>query len=216
MAAPLAGFAQARPFAVNQHSHRAQRVCCQSHQQPRQLGAGASGLALLLSASRAWAEGLELPSDLTYPSISVPELPSQLPTDAAGFTQFISDYPLLLPAAAGLVIVPVLISQINGGGSKVQGVSAARVLDLLSSEDAVAFIDIRSKESAKQYGDPDLSSVRKSLIRVPFSKVRLRGPTHQILDCMPPDLTSSCHILHSPMRALKILFRRPSRMRIYW
>lgn len=181
MAAPLAGFAHTRPFVVNQHAHRAQRVCCQSNGH-RQLGAGASGLALLLSAPRAWADGLEIPSDLTYPTISLPELPSQLPTDSAGIAQFISDYPLLLPAAAGLVIVPALISQLNGNRSKVQSVSAARVLDLLSSEDAVAFIDVRSKESAKQYGDPDLSSVRKSLIRVPFSKVPFKTHTLQILN----------------------------------
>jgi hypothetical protein len=42
---------------------------------------------------------------------------------------------------------------------------------VLSTEDAVAFVDIRSKESAKQYGDPNLSSVKKPILRVPFTKV---------------------------------------------
>ena len=101
-----------------------------------------------------------------------------MPTDSAGLAQFVSDYPLLLPAAAGVLVVPSLISLINGSRSKVQGVSAAKALDVLSTEDAVAFVDIRSKESARQYGDPNLSSVKKSLVRVPYTKVSVLGSSY--------------------------------------
>lgn len=135
--------------------------------------AGTSSLAAVLaSVPKAWADVLEIPSDLKYPGLEVPELPN-LPTDASGVTQFISDYPLLLPAAAGLVLVPLLISQLNGGGGKVQGVSGARALELLGTDDAVIFVDIRSKESARESGDPDLRSVKKNITRLPYSKVRL-------------------------------------------
>jgi hypothetical protein len=126
--------------------------------------------AALSLVPKAWADGLELPSDLKYPGLEVPELPN-LPTDASGITQFISDYPLLLPAAAGLVLVPLLLSQVSGGGSKVQGVSAARALEVLGTEDAVIFVDIRGKEAIKESGDPDLRSVKKGITRLPFSKV---------------------------------------------
>ena len=112
-----------------------------------------------------------------------------MPTDSAGLAQLVSDYPLLLPAAAGLVVVPLLISQISGGGSKVQSVSAAKALDVLSTEDAVAFVDIRSKESARQYGDPNLSSVKKALIRVPYMKARiLAAETAQITGYASPSI----------------------------
>ena len=155
-------------------------MCCRADldaPKQRHFGAGAGALAALLATPRAWAEGLELPADLTYPGLNVPELPNV--PDAAGLSQLVSDYPLLLPAAAGLVVVPLLISQINRGGSKVQGISATRALEVLSTEDAVAFVDIRSKESAKQYGDPNLSSVKKPTIRVPFTKVGFSSMTSE-------------------------------------
>ena len=147
------------------------------------MAVGTCGIAATLaSIPKAWAEGLELPSDLTY---SVPELPN-LPSDASGISQFISDYPLLLPAAAGLVLVPLLISQINGGGSKVQGVGGLRALEVLATEDSVIFLDIRSKEDAKESGDPDLRSVKKSVTRLPFTKVR---KTTQIYWPVPAQIT---------------------------
>ena len=176
MAAPLSGFAQARPFAPHQQAQKPRiaprRVVCKAdaNEQQHQFGAGLSGgLALLVSAPRAWAEGLELPADLTYPGLNVPELPS-LPTESAGIADFISDYPLLLPATIGLLIGPLIISKLNTGSSKVQSISAARALDALNTEDPVVFVDIRNKESVKQYGDPSLSSVKKSIVRVSVLK----------------------------------------------
>ncbi len=177
MPASLLGFAQARPFTLHRQASRSRlasgAVCRASARagNDRRVAVGTSGLATVLaSIPKAWAEGLEIPSDLTYPSLNVPELPN-LPSDASGIGQFISDYPLLLPAAAGLVLVPLLISQITGGGGKVQGVGGLRALEVLASEDPVIFVDIRSKEAIKESGEPDLRPVKKSITRLPFTKV---------------------------------------------
>jgi hypothetical protein len=135
---------------------------------------GGAGLAAYLaSLPRAWAEAdIDLPTQLTSTS-SGPQLPDvnfQLPADAGGIGQFISDYPLALPLAAALVLVPVLISQVSGGGSGVQGVSAARALSVLETEDPAVFLDIRSAADAKDQGSPDLGSIKKAAIRLPFTK----------------------------------------------
>lgn len=180
MSASLLGLAQSRPFTLHRQTSRprwATSVVCKAdaREVQRRVAVGTGGLAAAIaSIPKAWAEGLELPSDLTYPGLKVPESLQNLPTDVPGIGQFISDYPLLLPAAAGAVLVPLLISQINGGGSKVQGVGALRALELLASEDSVIFVDIRSKEAAKESGTPDLRSVKKNVTRLPFTKASVR------------------------------------------
>ncbi len=140
---------------------------------------GLSGLAVYLtSVPKAWAEAdIELPPQLT--SLTAPQLPDvniqlptnvQLPTSAGGIGQLISDYPLALPLVAALILIPLAFSQASGGSS-VQGVSAARALAVLKDEDPVVFLDIRSAADFKSQGSPDLSSIKKAAIRLPFTKV---------------------------------------------
>ena len=182
MALNLSAHLSSRPFTLERPAHRSRRpqvpVCRARSLEStygRAMVVGGAGLAAYLaSLPRAWAEAdIDLPPQLTSTS-SGPQLPDvnlQFPADAGGVGQFISDYPLALPLAAALVLVPVLISQVSGGGSGVQCVSAARALSVLETEDPAVFLDIRSADDAKEQGSPDLGSIKKAAIRLPFTKV---------------------------------------------
>lgn len=178
-----------------------------------------SGLALYIACiPRAWAEAdIELPPQLKSLT-SAPQLPDvniqlpkdiQLPTDAGGIGQFISDYPLALPLAAALVLIPLAFSQASGG-SGVQGVSAARALTVLETEDPVVFLDIRSDSDAKTQGSPDLSSIRKAAIRLPFTKVIMKHPMNKPLSC---DVTCTLSTFTFLQMCLRSSDCRLSRMR---
>ena len=75
------------------------------------------------------------------------------------------------------MLVPLFVSQVSGS-SGVQGVSAARALTILETEDPVVFVDIRSAADSKSQGSPDLGSVKKAAIRLPFTKVCMPGCSH--------------------------------------
>ena len=187
MAVPLHSNLQSRPFTLERPALRSRRshvlVCkARSDRERMNIGraaGGLSGLAVYLtSVPKAWAEAdIELPPQLT--SLTAPQLPDvniqlptnvQLPTSAGGIGQLISDYPLALPLVAALILIPLAFSQASGGSS-VQGVSAARALAVLKDEDPVVFLDIRSAADFKSQGSPDLSSIKKAAIRLPFTKV---------------------------------------------
>ena len=200
MAFPLHCNLQSRPFTIERPALRSRRshvLLCRARSASKTVdfgraAGGVSSLALYLaSIPRAWAEAdIELSPQLTSPT-SAPQLPDvniqlpkdiQLPTDAGGIGQFISDYPLLLPLAAALVLIPLAFSQASRG-SGLQGVSAARALSVLETEDPVVFLDIRSASDAKIQGSPDLSSIRKAAIRLPFTKVAMQHHTDTTYSC---------------------------------
>ena len=173
------------------------RSSCETVNVGRAAG-GLSGLAVYLaSIPKAWAEAdIELPPQLT--SLTAPQLPDvniqlptnvqlptdvQLPTNAAGIGQLISDYPLALPLVAALVLIPLAFSQARGGSS-VQGVSAARALEVLENEDPVVFLDVRSAADSKSQGSPDLSSIKKAAIRLPFTKVAMQHDIYTAFSSM--------------------------------
>jgi hypothetical protein len=180
MAMNLSAHLTSRPFTLERPAHQSRRPqvpICRARSLESTYGyaiAGAASLAAYLaSLPRAWAEAdIDLPPQLTSTSAGsqLPDVNFQLSTDAGGIGQFISDYPLALPLAAALVLVPVVISQVGGGGSGVQGVSAARARSVLETEDPAVFLDIRSAVDAKEQGSPDLGSIRKAAIRLPFTK----------------------------------------------
>ena len=186
MAIPLHYNLQSRPFTLERPALRSRRshvLTCRARSDVSigRAAGGLSGLAVYLaSIPRAWAEAdIELPPQLTSPT--APQLPDmniqlptdvQLPTTAASIAQFISDYPLALPLVAALFLIPLAFSQASGGSS-VQGVSAARALAVLENEDPVVFLDVRSAADSKSQGSPDLSSIKKAAIRLPFTKVAM-------------------------------------------
>ena len=206
MAFSLHSNLQSRPFTLDRPALRSRRshvlVCkarssCETVNVGRAAG-GLSGLAVYLaSIPKAWAEAdIELPPQLT--SLTAPQLPDvniqlptnvqlptdvQLPTNAAGIGQLISDYPLALPLVAALVLIPLAFSQARGGSS-VQGVSAARALEVLENEDPVVFLDIRSAADSKSQGSPDLSSIKKAAIRLPFTKVAMQHDIYTAFSSM--------------------------------
>ena len=180
---------QSRPFTLERplpKNRGAKLTQCRARSdlEIRNSQSGAAGgvgfAAYVASVSKAWAEAdIDVPPQLT-PSGPGPQLPDvniQLPAEAGGIGQFISDYPLALPLAAALVLVPLFISQVRGS-SGVQGVSAARALNILETEDPVVFVDIRSGADSKSQGSPDLSSTKKAAVRLPFTKVCMPGYSH--------------------------------------
>lgn len=190
---------QSRPFTLERplpKDRRAKLTQCRARSdlEIRQSHSGTAGVigfaAYTASISKAWAEAdIDVPTQLT-PSGPGPQLPDvniQLPAEAGGIGQFINDYPLALPLAAALVLVPLFVSQLRGS-SAVQGVSAAKALNILETEDPVVFVDIRSGADSKRQGNPDLGSIKKAAIRLPFTKV-----------CMP----ECCHAWFS-------VFSRPT------
>ena len=167
-------------------SRRAKLTQCRARAdlEIRKSHSGAAGgvgfAAYVASISKSWAEAdIDVPPQLT-PSGPGPQLPDvniQLPAGAGGIGQFISDYPLALPLAAALVLVPLFVSQLSGS-SGVQGVSAARALTILETEDPVVFVDIRSGADSRSQGSPDLGSIKKAAVRLPFTKVCMPGYRH--------------------------------------
>ncbi len=89
--------------------------------------------------------------------------------------QVISDYPLLIPAGALLLAVPLVGALVGGAsqGAKVGPTSAARAVEALAEDERVIIVDIRSKESVKEYGTPDIRATKKKLNSVPFTKVKI-------------------------------------------
>lgn len=189
MALTLPCSLKSRPFTLERPALRSRRshvlVCrARSDLETVKIGKAAgrlAGLAVYLaSIPRAWAEAdIELPPQLTSLT-SAPQLPDvniQLPANAGGIGQLISDYPLALPLAAALVLIPILVSQVSGADG-VQGVSAARALSILETEDPVVLLDIRNAADAKTQGSPDMSSIKKAALRLPFTKVPMQQ-SHQ-------------------------------------
>ena len=180
-----------RPFTLERplSRHRRAKLTQCGARSDLEIGNSRSGLAggiglaaYVASLSRALAEAdIDIPPQLT-PSGPGPQLPDvnfQLPAEAGGIGQFISDYPLALPLAAALVLVPLLVSQVSGS-SGAQGVSAARALTILETEDPVVFVDIRSGADCKSQGSPDLASIKKAAMRLPFTKVSMPGYSHAL------------------------------------
>lgn len=88
----------------------------------------------------------------------------------------IADNPLLLVGVAGLIAVPVaitLITKIANGGSGGGGVkmtNPAKALEALE-DSRVVLVDIRSRDEVKAQGKPDLSSVKRTALSIPFTKL---------------------------------------------
>ena len=87
-----------------------------------------------------------------------------------------ADNPLLLVGVAGLVAVPVainLITKIANGGSAGSGVkmtNPGKALEALE-DGRVVLVDIRSRDEVKAQGKPDLSSVKRTAVSLPFTKL---------------------------------------------
>ena len=158
-------------------SKTAVRQNAKSSQTKRAPGAGpVAVVASQLLAVRAAFADLDVTTFV--PPTDVPEtasVPAATEAGEAGVSLF-GDNPLLLVGIAGLVAVPVaitLITKIANGGSGGPGVkmtNPGKALEAL--EDArVVLVDIRSREEVKAQGKPDLSSVKRTAVSLPYTKL---------------------------------------------
>lgn len=131
-------------------------------------------------ASQAIAARVAL-ADLDVTTFTPPvDVPATASAPAAAASDsgvsLIADNPLLLVGVAGLVAVPVAISVItkiaNGGsaGSGVKMTNPGKALEALE-DSRVVLVDIRSREEVKAQGKPDLSSVKRTAVSLPFTKL---------------------------------------------
>ncbi|XP_024386648.1 uncharacterized protein [Physcomitrium patens] len=111
----------------------------------------------------------ELPS-ISLPSIELPsvELPS---VDLGGASDFISTNPLALVAGLAAISVPfVVFRAFAAPGAAFGSVSAVEAYDKLSNPELKAqLLDIRAPEDIKTEGSPNLKSIKKTVLKVPYA-----------------------------------------------
>lgn len=90
--------------------------------------------------------------------------------------------PLFVAGGAAALVVPAALAALLGGGGakgKARPVPVEAVLESLVEEGAV-LVDVRSKESAKQFGSPSLPKGSKRVVSLPFTaktKAAKKGET---------------------------------------
>lgn len=136
--------------------------------------------ALLLSNAGALAMSGMAKAEDALPTISLPDvqLPDvQLPdVSSAGsdIAALFADNPLLVGGGIALLLVPVgigAIQQLASGGAQVKVTSPARAFEALEQNPKVILLDIRSKAEVKEAGSPDLKSIKRKLVSLPYTQV---------------------------------------------
>ena len=144
-------------------------------------GARAAVPVILLGGRPAWAadiaDGLtEAAQELQQNDL--PDLPSSeavaraIPAAGGSFLDLFADNPVIIAGLAFLALVPVALSFLGGGSLGVKTITAANALTGLGEDPSTVLIDIRSKEEVKEQGSPNLSSVKKRITPLPYTKVR--------------------------------------------
>ena len=129
----------------------------------------------------------KLPSDLQYPSGSGLQIPREIPS-TSGLEDYVSQNPAIIAAGVGVVAVGLVIARLVGRGVNVKKLSAAKAFDLLSSGSDIIFIDLRSKQEVNEAGSPDLRSIKRKIISLPYTTVSMHQQGFFPDQCM---LTSS-------------------------
>jgi rhodanese-related sulfurtransferase len=138
----------------------------------------ASRLAAAILANSAAAkialadDGLALP-EFTVPDVTLPEV-ALPPVDTAGITDLVADNPILVGGGLLLLALPVGINLVLGaasGGSGLKPTTVTKALDALQQDERVVLVDIRSRAEAKAQGSPDLRSIKRSAIALPYTSV---------------------------------------------
>ena len=112
----------------------------------------------------------KLPSDLQYPSGSGVKIPKELPS-TSGLEDYISQNPALIAVGVAVVGIGLVISRLVGQGVKAKKISAAKAFDLLSQDPSIIFVDLRSKAELNESGSPDLRSIKRKIISLPYTTV---------------------------------------------
>eukprot|EP00884_Botryococcus_braunii_P016964 jgi/Botrbrau1/3951/Bobra.0365s0026.1 len=171
-----------KPIGPRKHSFRIVRCTASRGSKAAGVRVGDAGAALLgfLTVLPEKVLAGELMVFDSAPDFSVPSLP-EIPVDVASklpnisfepIQQLLGDYPLLIPAGALLAAVPAVGALFGGGGAggKVAPTSAARAVEALSQDSRVLLLDIRDKDTVREYGTPDIRATKKKLYSLPYTK----------------------------------------------
>lgn len=158
--------------AVRAASSTGNKVSCNGSQ--RKVGSKINmysmGGALLSQAASVKMALADEVATFSPPQVSIPD--AATPAAGSGIGDLFSDNPLLLAGVAGLVAVPVAINVISkvgaAGAGGVKVTNPAKALEALE-DSRVILVDIRSKEEIKTQGKPELKSVKRSALSIPFT-----------------------------------------------
>ena len=112
----------------------------------------------------------QLPSDLQYPSGSGVRIPKELPS-TSGLEDYVSQNPAVVAAGVAVVAIGLVIARLVGQGVTPKKITAAKAFDMLSKDDSITFVDLRSKAEVNETGSPDLRSIKMKTISLPYSTV---------------------------------------------
>ena len=112
----------------------------------------------------------KLPTDLQYPSGSGVRIPKELPS-TSGLEDYVSQNPAIVAAGVAVVAITLVIARLVGQGVTAKKVSAAKAFDMLSEDDSITFVDLRSKAEQNETGSPDLRSIKMKIVSLPYTTV---------------------------------------------
>lgn len=115
-----------------------------------------------------------LPSDLQYPSGTGVRIPKEIPS-TSGLEDYVSQNPAIVAAGVAVVAIGLVIARLVGQGVSAKKISAAKAFDMLSEDDSITFVDLRSKAELNETGSPDLRSIKKKTISLPYTTVSIKS-----------------------------------------
>lgn len=116
------------------------------------------------------AQQFKLPSDLQYPSGAGVRIPKELPS-SSGLEDYVSQNPAVVAAGVAVVAIGLVIARLVGRGVSAKKISAAKAFDMLSEDNIITFVDLRSKAELNETGSPDLRSIKKKITSLPYTTV---------------------------------------------
>lgn len=105
---------------------------------------------------------------------AAPSIADELPIDASAAIEAASNLDPLFLAAGGAVVVlggGVFALSKSLSAAKVRATTPDKALEAIAQEARVVLVDIRSKQAVKEDGTPDLKSVKRKPVSVPFTQV---------------------------------------------
>lgn len=157
--------AKASPAVVSHNNARAAPAKVMA-QKASQLAA-----AIASNAAAAKVAMAEEGFTLSVPEVSLP--PVDIPS-AGGISDLFVDNPILIGGVVALVALPVGVTALlraADGGAGVKPTSVARALQALEEDPRVILVDVRNKAEVKAQGSPDLRSVKRSAVSLPFTSI---------------------------------------------
>lgn len=106
--------------------------------------------------------------------LSAPAIADELPIDPTVALEAAANLdPVLLAGGAAVVVLGggVFALSKSLSAAKVRATTPDKALEAIAQEARVVLVDIRSKQAVKEDGTPDLKSVKRKPVSVPFTQV---------------------------------------------